>query len=52
MIPTEGGGEQFAYELLCEDDAGKHVLIYVDTVTGEEDDILILLYADGGTLTK
>ncbi len=52
VIPTEGGGEQFAYELLCEDDAGKHVLIYVDTVTGEEDDILILLYADGGTLTK
>ena len=52
VIPTEAGTENFAYELLCEDDAGQQVLVYVDTVTGTEDDILILLYADGGTLTK
>ena len=52
VIPTETGVEQYTYELLCEDDAGQQVLIYVDTVTGDEDDILILLYADGGTLTK
>ena len=52
VIPTETGAEKFAYELLCEDDAGQQVLVYVDTVSGEEDDILILLYADGGTLTK
>lgn len=52
VIPTEAGTENFTYELLCEDDAGQQVLVYVDTVSGEEDDILILLYADGGTLTK
>ena len=52
VIPTEEGGEKFCYECLCEDDTGRQVLVYVDTVTGEEDDILILLYADGGTLTK
>ena len=51
VIPTGGGYEKYAYELLCAD-AGQDVLIYVDTVTGQEDDILLLLYADGGTLTK
>lgn len=52
VIPTETGIEKYTFELLCEDDTGQHVLIYVDTETGSEDDILILLYADGGTLTK
>ena len=52
VIPTEAGTENFAYELLCEDEAGQQALVYVDVATGEEDDILILLYADGGTLTK
>ncbi len=52
VIPTETGIEKFTFELLCEDDAGQQVLIYADTETGDEDDILILLYADNGTLTK
>lgn len=51
VIPTEYGSEQFAYEFLCTD--GKSdALIYIDTVTLEEDQILLLLYTDGGTLTK
>lgn len=52
VIPTPGGYEKYAYEFLCADAAGQDVLVYVDTTTGQEDDILILLYADGGTLTK
>ena len=52
VIPTEGGQEKYAYEFLCTDAAGQDVLVYVDTVTGAEDDILLLLYADGGALTK
>ena len=52
VIPTDGGGEQFAHELLCETEQGQDVLVYKDTTTGKEDDILILLYSDHGVLTK
>ncbi len=52
VIPTGGGYEKFAWELKCADAGGQDVLVYIDTSTGQEDDILILLYADGGALTK
>lgn len=52
VIPTDAGKEKYTYELLCEDVDGRNILIYIDTRTGEEDDILILLRGDGGTLTK
>lgn len=52
VIPTPGGGESYTYELFCEDSDGQHILIYKDILTGEEADILILLYSDNGTLTK
>ncbi len=32
--------------------AGDEVLIYINTETGEEENILMLLYSDNGTLTK
>ena len=52
VIPTDSGGEQFAHELLCETENGQDVLVYKDTTTGKEADILILLYSDHGVLTK
>ena len=52
VIPTAGGGESFTHELLCRTADGQDVLVYKDTVTGKEDDILILLYSDHGVLTK
>lgn len=52
VIPTEWKSEQYCYELHCSTDNGQELLIYVDCTTGEEDDILILLYSDGGVLTK
>ena len=52
VIPTSGGGESFAHELLCETGSGQDVLVYKDVTTGKEDDILILLYSDHGVLTK
>lgn len=52
VIPSDDGTEKFTYELLCEDTDGQHILIYKDIATGEEADILILLYSDNGTLTK
>ncbi len=52
VIPTDAGSERYTYELLCEDTDGQQILIYKDIKTGEEADILILLYSDNGTLTK
>lgn len=52
VIPTGGTSEKYTYELFCEDTDGQHILIYKDILTGEEADILILLYSDNGTLTK
>lgn len=52
FIPTEWETEKFAYEYHCKARDGKEVLIYIDPISGKETDILILLYSDGGVLTR
>ena len=52
FIPMEDGSEIFTYEFLCSDKNGNDVLVYIDAETGNEADIKILLYSDGGTLTR
>lgn len=52
VIPTDGGAEKYAYEFHCKNTDSTEFLVYIDTETGYEDDILILLYADDGVLTK
>lgn len=52
VIPTKSSTEKFTYEILCDAEDGQDILIYKDITTGEEADILILLYSDNGTLTK
>ncbi len=52
VIPTPSGEEKYTYELLCKNEDNQHILLYKDITTGEESDILILLYSDNGTLTK
>ena len=52
VIPTEWMTEKFCYEIHCKTDNGQEILVYIDCDTGEEDNILILLYSDGGVLTK
>lgn len=52
LIPTKGGNEKRCYEFVCETDDKKEILVYINAVTGEEEDILILLKSDGGTLVK
>ncbi len=52
VIPTEWQTEQFCYEIHCKTKEGQELLVYIDCVTGEENNILILLYSDGGVLTK
>lgn len=52
LIPTESGGEVRCYEFVCVSEAEQDVLVYINAVTREEEDILILLKSDGGTLVK
>ncbi|MCM1115427.1 MAG: germination protein YpeB [Clostridium sp.] len=53
VIPLESGLEVQCYEFHCESkETGEEVLIYVNSQTGYEENILLLLYSDGGTLTK
>lgn len=52
VIPTDYNTEQDTYEFHCKSDSGQEFLVYIDTETGEEDNILILLYSDNGILTK
>lgn len=52
VIPTDWEDEIYVYEYRCIDEKKQEVLVYIDPVTGEEEDVLILLYTDGGVLTK
>ncbi len=52
VIPTEWGTEQLCYEIHCKTDNNQEILVYIDCISGEENNILILLYSDGGVLTK
>lgn len=53
FIPLDTGREAFCHEIHCQDNKTKQeVLVYIDCTDGKEQDILILLYADEGILTK
>ncbi len=52
VIPSSGKNEFFCYEFHCKDKDGKEYLVYINTQTGQENNILLLLYSDEGTLTK
>lgn len=52
VIPSEGGKEYFCYEFSCVTAEKKELLIYINTETLAEEQILILLKTDGGVLVK
>lgn len=52
LIPTSGQNEVSAYEFLCTSSTGDRVLSYINTQTGAEEQLLILLETPNGTLTK
>ncbi len=52
VIPTDGGYEKQCYEFLCLGQKQEKILVYINTQTLEEEDILMLLETDGGTLVK
>ena len=51
VIPTEGKGERYCREFLCETADGRKCLVYIDAETGQEAKILLLLEDEDGTLT-
>ena len=51
LIPTSAGKETRCYEFLCSDQ-DTEVLVYINVLTCEQEDILILLKSDAGTLVK
>ncbi len=52
LIPQNGGGEALCYEFTAKGTDEKDIIIYVNCLTGLQEDILILLKTDGGSLTK
>lgn len=53
VIPKENGLEKNCYEFHCRSKKNfDEVLIYVNSETGAEEDIKLLLYSDNGTLVK
>lgn len=52
VIPTEWETEEYVYEYHCVDKNKQEVLVYLDPIRGEERDVLLLMYGDGGVLTK
>lgn len=52
LIPTTAEEEKRCYEFTCVSADGKDVLVYINTATLKEEDILILLKSDGGILVK
>ena len=52
LIPTKTGVEKLCYEYVVKGTGNKDIIIYINANTGEEEEILILLKTDGGSLTK
>lgn len=51
VIPSEGMREILCYEVQCVGKSGQNVLVYINAVTGQEEQILLLKITNNGTLT-
>ncbi len=51
LVPTDSG-EKRCYEFLCITPEKSELLIYIDVSTLNQEEILVLLYQDGGILVK
>ena len=50
VIPSDGQNERYCYEFHCKADDGQEVLVYVNCDNGREEQLLILLIDENGTL--
>ncbi|NLA87016.1 MAG: germination protein YpeB [Clostridiales bacterium] len=51
IIPTGGLNEVFCHEFKCENGDGSHYMVYVNAQTGAEENILVMIENENGTLT-
>lgn len=51
LIPTSGQNEVYCYEIKCSSENGQNVLVYINALTGREEQILLLKISGNGTLT-
>ncbi len=51
VIPSSGQNEVFCHEVRCTGSEGENILVYLNAVTGREEQILILKIGSGGVLT-
>ncbi len=51
LIPLDTVEEKLCYEIKCRTESGQDILVYLNSQTGEEEEILILLKTEGGELT-
>ncbi|MDR0915589.1 MAG: germination protein YpeB [Oscillospiraceae bacterium] len=51
IIPTSGKNEVLCHEFICENAEQKHYIVYVNAETGDEQQILVLIESENGTLT-
>jgi hypothetical protein len=51
IIPTSGKNEVFCHEFKCENGDGSRYIVYVNAETGAQENILILIESQSGTLT-
>ncbi len=52
IISTTGKNEKLCYEFYCKGENDEELLIYINAANLQEENILLLLKTDGGTLTK
>ena len=52
LIPTAGRYEVLCHEFKCRTEQDTHVLVYINAATGMEEQILLLLEDEHGTLTR
>jgi len=52
VIPTKNLEETLCYEFTCKAENGRNVLVYINAETGEEEQIMILLESESGTLAQ
>ena len=50
LIPTDGQYEVLCHEFKCRTEQNTHILVYINAVTGNEEQILLLLEDEHGTL--
>ena len=51
VIPSPGGEERYCHEFVCRAENGQKYIIYINGITGAEEQILILLEDESGALT-